>query len=123
MDGIAWAASAMSAAQARLEIAVQNLANSSSDGFRKSLARGWMQARGVRVVPPDDELETPSLLREHPRWVKDALAISQRARRLFTGLRPSAIVVFGFWDHATRGITVAGRGLGVDSSGSYYAVQ
>lgn len=84
---------------------------------------GWMQARGVRVVPPDDELETPSLLREHPRWVKDALAISQRARRLFTGLRPSAIVVFGFWDHATRGITVAGRGLGVDSSGSYYAVQ
>ncbi len=45
----------MSAAQARLEIAVQNLANGSSDGFRKSLARGWLQARGVRVVPVRDD--------------------------------------------------------------------
>jgi hypothetical protein len=49
MDGIAWAASAMSAAQTRLEIAAQNLANGSTDGFRRSVARGWLDARGVRV--------------------------------------------------------------------------
>jgi flagellar hook protein FlgE len=49
MDGIAWAASAMSAAQARLEIAAQNLANGSTDGFRRSVARGSLDARGVRI--------------------------------------------------------------------------
>ncbi|HEX5274880.1 MAG TPA: flagellar basal body rod C-terminal domain-containing protein [Candidatus Rubrimentiphilum sp.] len=49
MDGIAWAASAMSAAQTRLEIAAQNLANGSTDGFRRSIARGWLRARGVSV--------------------------------------------------------------------------
>jgi flagellar basal body rod protein FlgG len=38
MHGIAWAANAMSAAQARLEIAAENLANGSSDGFRRSIA-------------------------------------------------------------------------------------
>ncbi len=49
MDGIAWAASAMSAAQTRLEIAAQNLANGSTDGFRRSVARGWLRAGGVSV--------------------------------------------------------------------------
>jgi flagellar basal body rod protein FlgG len=39
----------MSAAQTRLEIAAQNLANGSTDGFRRSVARGSLQARGVRV--------------------------------------------------------------------------
>jgi len=45
----------MSAAQTRLEIAAQNLANGSTDGFRRSLARGWLQARGVRVDPVRDD--------------------------------------------------------------------
>src|SRR5690349_8731582 len=49
MDGIAWAASAMAAAQTRLEIAAQNLANASSDGFRKRIARGRIGARGVVI--------------------------------------------------------------------------
>jgi hypothetical protein len=92
------------------------------------MLRPWIEAPSVPAAAPfallpDDELETPSLPREHPRWVKDALAVSQRARRLFAGLRPAAVTVFGFWDHATRGITVGGRAIGVDSSGSYYAVQ
>jgi len=39
----------MSAAQARLEIAAENLANGSTDGFRRSLARGSLQSGGVRV--------------------------------------------------------------------------
>ncbi len=45
----------MSAAQTRLEIAAQNLANGSADGFRRSLARGSLHAEGVRVdVVRDD---------------------------------------------------------------------
>jgi len=50
MDGITWAASAMAAAQQRLEIAAQNLANGSTDGFRKLLARGSLRDRGVAVA-------------------------------------------------------------------------
>lgn len=55
MDGIAWAASAMSAAQTRLEIAAQNLANGSTDGFRRSVARGSLRASGVRVDPVSND--------------------------------------------------------------------
>ncbi len=49
MDGIAWAASAMVAARTRLEIATENLANLSTDGFRRSAARGFLTALGVRI--------------------------------------------------------------------------
>ncbi len=76
---------------------------------------------GVPAVAlvPDDELETPALPREHPKWVKDAVAVSQRARRLMARLRPVIVRVLTFWDHRVRGIIVNGRSLGVDSSGSY----
>ncbi|HEY8314430.1 MAG TPA: flagellar basal body rod C-terminal domain-containing protein [Candidatus Baltobacteraceae bacterium] len=49
MDGIEWAASAMAAAKTRLDIATQNIANGSSDGFRRAQARGSLTERGVRV--------------------------------------------------------------------------
>jgi flagellar basal body rod protein FlgG len=49
MDGIAWVASAMKAARDRLDIANQNLANGSTDGFRRATARGLMTASGVRI--------------------------------------------------------------------------
>lgn len=49
MDGIAWAASAMVAARTRLEIATQNLANVSTDGFRRVGARGFLTAVGVAI--------------------------------------------------------------------------
>lgn len=68
---------------------------------------------------PDDELETPPLPREHPKWVKDAVAVSQRARRLITQLRPAVVRVLTFWDHHVRSIAIAGRELSVDVSGSY----
>jgi len=73
------------------------------------------------VLPfvPDDELETPPLPREHPRWVKDALAVSQRARQLIARLPPVLVRVLTFWDHHVRGIVVGGRELSVDISGSY----
>lgn len=47
MDGIAWTASAMRAARTRLEVAAQNLANASSDGFRKTIARVALGAQGL----------------------------------------------------------------------------
>lgn len=49
MDGIDWAGSAMIAARARLEIAANNLANVSTDGFRGSIARGMLGAHGVEI--------------------------------------------------------------------------
>jgi flagellar basal body rod protein FlgG len=50
MDGMAWAASAMVAARTRLEIATQNLANVSTDGFRRMAAHGFLTALGVAVA-------------------------------------------------------------------------
>jgi flagellar basal-body rod protein FlgG len=50
MDGIAWAGSAMVAARTRLQIASENLANVSSNGFSRVLARGVLRANGVEVA-------------------------------------------------------------------------
>ena len=50
MDGIGWAASAMISSRARLDIATDNLANASSDGFRKHVARGILTAAGAAVT-------------------------------------------------------------------------
>ncbi len=49
MDGIGWALSAMSAARTRLDVAAENLANGSTDGFRKSTLRGFLTAAGVQL--------------------------------------------------------------------------
>lgn len=50
MDGTAWAASAMVAARSRLEIATQNLANVSTDGYRPVTARGFLSVLGVTIL-------------------------------------------------------------------------
>ena len=50
MDGIAWAASAMVAARTRLEIAADNLANVSTDRFRRIIARGALTPSGVSIA-------------------------------------------------------------------------
>jgi flagellar basal-body rod protein FlgF len=49
MDALDWAGSAMVAARTRLDIATSNLANVSSDGFRKLTARGSLTPSGARV--------------------------------------------------------------------------
>lgn len=77
------------------------------------------ELRALLPFVPDDELETPPLPREHPKWVKDALAVSQRARQIIARLRPVVIRVLTFWDHHARGISIGGRELSVDISGSY----
>jgi hypothetical protein len=74
----------------------------------------------VLALLPDDEFETPPLPREHPKWVKDALAVSQRARSLIVRLRPVIVHVLSFWDHRIRSVVIGGRALSVDISGSYH---
>lgn len=73
----------------------------------------------IAALLPEGELETPPLPRELPQWVKDAVAISRRARRLLAGIKPVVVRVLTFWDHRVRSIGVAGRKLSIDPSGSY----
>lgn len=47
MNGTEWMVSAMEAASTRLDVAAHNLANVSSDGFRKSEAHARLTARGI----------------------------------------------------------------------------
>lgn len=68
---------------------------------------------------PDCDLETPFLPRDHPVWMRDAIAISVRARKWLAAVKPIAVQVLTFWDHAVRRIAVGGRNLCVDASGSY----
>jgi flagellar basal body rod protein FlgG len=49
MDGLDWTASAMRAARAQLDIATHNLANASTDGYRKSAAAVALTERGLTV--------------------------------------------------------------------------
>lgn len=76
-------------------------------------------ARAILPLLPDDELETPPLPREHPKWVRDALAVSARARHAIARLKPVVMRVLTFWDHRARTLNVGGRELSVDISGSY----
>ena len=56
MDGIALMATAMRAAQARLDVSAANLANVSTDGFRKHVAMSAIPSMGAsyrrRVAAP-----------------------------------------------------------------------
>jgi hypothetical protein len=79
--------------------------------------------RSEAIVPAvaEAELETALLPQDHPRWVKDAVAVSQRGRELIAKLRPVIIHVLSFWDHRIRSIMVGNRCLQVDPSGCYRA--
>ncbi|HEY6235139.1 MAG TPA: flagellar basal body protein, partial [Candidatus Elarobacter sp.] len=50
MDGLDWTASALRAARAQLDIATHNLANASTDGYRKSAAAVALTERGLTVA-------------------------------------------------------------------------
>jgi len=77
------------------------------------------KATAVAALIPDDEFETPPLPREHPKWIKDGLAISQRAKQLLEGVKRAPLCVLRFWDHAVRSLTIHDRRVSIDSSGSY----
>ena len=66
------------------------------------------------------EAEMPATLpRDHPAWQRDVLAVSARVRAILAQLRPVAVRVLTFWDHAVRSIAVGRRRVEVDPSGCY----
>ena len=80
-------------------------------------------ARSEAIVPAvgEAELETALLPQDQPRWVKDAVAVSQRARELIAKLRPATVGVLSYWDHRIRAIVVGDRRVQIDPSGCYRA--
>jgi hypothetical protein len=82
---------------------------------------GASRSEAIVAAVPEAELETALLPYDHPRWVKDALAVSQRARELLAKLRPVALKVLCFWDHRIRSIVIGDRRVVVDPSGCYRA--
>jgi len=82
---------------------------------------GLAASEPVVLPAAQAELETTLLPRDHPKWVKDALTVSTRARELIARLKPVAVRILGFWDHRVRAAVVAGMRIAIDPSGSYRA--
>jgi hypothetical protein len=80
---------------------------------------GASRAEAVVPVAAEAELESELLPQDQPRWVKDAVALSQRARELITKLRPAGVRVLCFWDHRIRSVVVGDRRVQIDASGCY----
>jgi hypothetical protein len=80
---------------------------------------GTSRPEAVVPVVAEAELETALLPHDQPRWVKDAVAVSQKARELIAKLRPAAVHVLSFWDHRIRAIVIGDRRVAVDASGCY----
>jgi hypothetical protein len=80
---------------------------------------GASRSEAVVPVVAEAELETALLPGDQPRWVKDAIAVSQRAREIIANLAPMAVRVLCFWDHRIRSIVVGDRCVSVDASGCY----
>lgn len=77
--------------------------------------------RSEAIVPAvaQAELDPTPLPPDHPRWVRDAIAVSQRAREIVSRLKPVVIRVLCFWDHHLRSIRIGDHRITVDTSGSY----
>jgi hypothetical protein len=72
------------------------------------------------VLDPEAEPEY-RLPNDHPAWARDVVSLSQRARALFTHLRPIVVKIFAAWEHRVRSIVVGGRTLSIDAGGCYRA--
>lgn len=80
---------------------------------------GQAPTEAIVAAIPEAELETPLLPHDHPKWVKDTLTVSQRARELIGRLRPVAVRILTFWDHRIRSILIGSSHVSVDPSGCY----
>jgi hypothetical protein len=80
---------------------------------------GASRSEAIAPVVPDAELETALSPHDQPRWVKDAVAVSQRARELIARLRPAAVRVLSFWDHRIRAVAIGDYRVQIDASGCY----
>jgi len=70
------------------------------------------------AADPDAELDA-TLPADHPRWQRDVLSISARARAVIATLAPTILRVLTYWDHRVREIVLGQRRLAVDPAGSY----
>ena len=82
-------------------------------------ALGLTRSGPIVSAVADVEMETALLPHDHPKWVKDALIVSQRARELLVRIKPVVVQILTFWDHRICSIVVGDRNLNVDPSGSY----
>lgn len=57
MDGMDWMAGAMRAARTRLDVAAHNLANVSTDGFRRARAEATLGSRGIALTIRTDDAQ------------------------------------------------------------------
>lgn len=67
----------------------------------------------------DDRYGGPALPSDHPKWLKDAVSLSSRARALVVKLKPVVMHAIAAWEHRVRSVVVGGRTVTVDASGSY----
>jgi hypothetical protein len=67
----------------------------------------------------ESEAENWLLPRDHPKWARDAVTLSQRAREVIARLRPAIVKILTFWDHRIRSALIAGSRVSIDPSGSY----
>jgi len=70
------------------------------------------------AADPDTEFDA-TLPTDHPRWQRDVLSISARARGIIANLAPIVLRVLTYWDHRVREIVLGHRRLAVDPAGSY----
>lgn len=75
-----------------------------------------LPALGLPDTEPDADLALPS---DHPRWQRDVLSISTRARAVLANVAPVVIRVLTYWDHRLREIAFGTRRLGIDPAGCY----
>ena len=68
---------------------------------------------------PDAELAAATLPVDHPRWQRDVLSVSARARAAIAQLAPVVLRALTYWDHRVREIVLGQRRLAVDPAGSY----
>jgi hypothetical protein len=80
---------------------------------------GAAASEAIAPVVPDGELDTALSPHDRPRWVRDAVAVSQRARELVARLRPVAVRVLSFWDHRMCAIVIGECCVRIDGSGCY----
>jgi hypothetical protein len=85
-------------------------------------------AVGIRAQPPDgvapsaiiaEEVVSVILGADHTAWRRDIVTPSSRARRLLAMIKPFLIRVLSFWDHRITRLSIEGRELFIDQSGSY----
>ena len=73
------------------------------------------------ALPPidADAAGLPELPADHPRWQRDAISISTRARAVIATIVPTVVRTLTYWDHRIRDLALGPRTLTIDPAGCY----